>query len=333
LEIIAIIHTLWRRRLRVGLALVLSLAVGGAIAAMSHQTQIGIAVAHVLVDTPQSSLADLSANGGTATSIQAGLLANLTASPPLEEIIARKSGAPLRQMVVVPPPSTSGVADVLTQSASKLGPPKRSYLLSVTVDSVLPIIAIQAQAPDPTAAARLANGAVAALQQYVGTLAVTERIKPKQVTVLRPLGSAIAGSASVGTRKLYAAVAAVLLFVLSCAAIVAGPRVAALWRETKEDGLASEDRAGTRLDDGHSSGPVVTDEFAAGLAETLNEVGLDWTSKEPRHNVDEPEPAATEPTTSEDAWDQVEFGNGGERSSRSAFARMAGLTRGNGPGA
>ncbi len=231
MELITILRALWRRKLLVIIGLVVSVGVGAAIMVKSRRYNVGVAVAHVLVDTHRSTIADLGSDPTNGVSPRAYLLATLLASAPVEETIAKQAGIPSDRLVVVPPNPATAVPTNLQVNASTVGPPQQKYELTVGTDSTLPLITLSAQAPTSLDAARLANAGVTALQQYVSSTAAAQQIPQRQQTVVRPLGSAIAGVSSRGFRRLYAAVIAVMLFVLLCGAIVVIPRAARLWRE------------------------------------------------------------------------------------------------------
>jgi hypothetical protein len=250
MELIGILRVLRSRRLLVAIGLLCAIAIGVVVdfrvslglppTLQSRQYKVGLASASVLIDTPTSAVADLSPVGAEVLTGRAQLLADLMATPPVQTLIARQAGVPLRQLITVGP-AGAGIPPVptsLSQQAAQLKP-TNTYRLTIASEQTLPIIAVSTEAPDAPRAARLADSAVNALGQYLSSIASFQRIPPDKRPVVTSLGSAQAGEGVRGTRRIYGLVAGILAFGFFCSAIVLVSGVVRRWR-----GLEVED---TRL--------------------------------------------------------------------------------------
>lgn len=281
MELITILHRLWRRRKLVAIGFALSVAAGLLVSfrvslfppdLQSRQHTIGVSVAHLLVDTPKSTVVDLAPIGADTLGERADLLANLMATTPVEASIASRMSIPLQRLVIVPPSTPPVVFTPLAQNTSKKGPAPATYRVEVTTDPTIPMISMTAQAPSPYAAARLANNAVAALQDYLQGVASYQDVPGQRRLVVTPLGTAIAGVATRGPRRLYAVAAALVLFAGFCAAIIIMPGIVRQWRNVEDPRQVTEDSEIAPVDAGKQrvwvtrrhiptsgSGPLVVD--------------------------------------------------------------------------
>jgi hypothetical protein len=221
---ILILQELWRRRIIVGIALMLSILVGATIAYQvtpglpphfkSRQFEVGVASARVLVDTPHSIVADLNPSGAASLALHAQLLADLTASEPVRTAIAHSVGIPLQSLAVVPP-AVAGAPPVPTPVATAVTPPSGTSTLTMGVDSTLPLVSLSVQAPNQDQAAKLASGAVTALRSYLGTIAAAQKIPLYRQPRITSLGVQSA-TATRGPSRMFGAAATLVLFSLFC---------------------------------------------------------------------------------------------------------------------
>lgn len=261
MELIPVLKLLWRKRVLVGIALLFSVAVGVVVAFRvsllppelhSRQHNVGVASANILIDSPKSSLADLSPLGAGALDATADLLASVLATQGLEDQIATQAGIPFDRLLVALPSSGLPIPTALGTTAQASGSTAAKYKLVVTTDDPQPIISLAATAPDPQSAARLANGAIQALRQYLNSVAVREQIPARRRPVITRLGSPVVGLAFVGPRRLYGVAATVLLFALAIAAIVTASGIARAWRlaearEARKTESSDDDHDGRKL--------------------------------------------------------------------------------------
>lgn len=244
MEAVAILRLLWHRRLLVAVGLVLALVVGIAIAYKvslgvppkfeSRQYNVGIGSAEMLVDSPNSQVADLGASKPltdvASLTARARLLANLMAISPLKEQIARRAGVDPRKLVAVVP--SLGPQERNALDAASDGP--QAITLSVAFNEALPIITANTQAPSPQIAARLAAAAVTELKVYLNTLAAMQKVPDARQLVVSPLGPARYATVLRGPRRLFAVAAVIFVFGLWCASLVIGAHLARSWREADE---------------------------------------------------------------------------------------------------
>jgi hypothetical protein len=240
MQAVAILRQLWSQRLLVAVGMLLAAAVGIGMTYEvsglpprfeSRQYKVGIASAEVLVDSPSSQVADL--GGGKALTDVVGLasrarlLANLMAISPLKDRIALRAGVDPRTLVATAPsvdlPQRKDVLDT-----RPIGPTTNS--LTVDFNEVLPIITANAQAPTPQTAARISTAAVEELKLYLKTIAAADKVPGARQLVISRLGSARFATVERGPRRLYGILAALFVFGLWCASVVAGPRLARSWQ-------------------------------------------------------------------------------------------------------
>jgi hypothetical protein len=247
MEIGAALRDLWAHRVLVSLAAVLAILASIFLSYRvafpprieSRQYHVGIASATALVDTPRSQVVDLGGKddttneGGTLPS-RASLLANLMASSPLKEEIARRAGVAPDKLIAIAPsgvgvPAPTPLVSGATVTADD---PKANVLTTNVLSSAgqLPIIVVNTQAPDVAVAARLANGAIASLTDYLGTVAATDRVPSDRRLVVKQLGPASVATASRGPRRLFGLIAAIFVFGTACAMILFAPKLARGWR-------------------------------------------------------------------------------------------------------
>jgi hypothetical protein len=215
----------------------------------SREHRVGVASTSALIDTPTSQVADLGRNPGTdvgTLAARASLLASLMTNSPIRDEIARRAGIPPRTLIATPPatvgpaPSPSPAASDGTMSESD----PRASILRTSVPTVLsgqmPIIAVDAQAPDAARAARLANASLAVLKAHVESVAGTDRVPDPRRLVVRQLGPAFGTLVTRGPSPLLGVLAAIGIFTFACCAILAGTALAAAWRRADERDDAEE---------------------------------------------------------------------------------------------
>lgn len=286
MTVVTVLRELWSRRLlvAVGFALATAAAILMAFSVKpglpptftGRQYNVGVASAGVLVDSPSSLSIDLTGGQSKADveslSARARLLANLMATSPLKEQIARRAGVVPDRMIATAPTIGPAVDPFPVQiRASKVKPTDPdANILTVYVNEVLPIITAAAQAPEPATAARISTAAVQELTTYLKTVAATDRVPDARRLVIKPLGPATSATVTRGPRRLLAVIVFALVFGSWCAGIVFVTAVARNWREASaaeatdpDGGPAARPEAGPR-----ASAPA-TAEPHAGAAEEV----------------------------------------------------------------
>lgn len=282
MEVVSVLRLLWRQRLLVALGLLAALMVGIVMAYRvtpafpprieSRQYHVGIASASLLVDSPSSQVADLS--GGqvgidvSGLSSRARLLANLMATSPLKDQIARRAGISPASLVASVP-VTGSAAEPVPLSAQEEN--KRPNQLKITFNEELPIITADAQAATPELAARIASAAPEELVVFLRSVAASDRVPDVRQLVVSRLGEARSALVSRGPRRLFALIGLVSVFGLWCAGIVVVSRLACVWRQA-----ASDDRQG------FAAAPVARREHTPVDAPTIENAGDDEPPRPPR---------------------------------------------------
>jgi hypothetical protein len=237
----SLLRELGRHRRAVAAVLALSLAAGflalfsvgpGGIESRRHE--VGYARAAAVVDTQPSQAIDAVQAGGAVAELmnRAILIADLMTRSPLREEIADRAGAPREELLTQRPMNLLEQRltkrEVLRTTVSEDDP--EASILRVGVNPLLegenPIIGIDVRAPDPVRAARLADAAVAVIRD---DLARTQSSgsSPKRPIEVRRLEPATAETATLGPSTLFAALAAVAVLAVGCAATLAAVRVRA----------------------------------------------------------------------------------------------------------
>ncbi|HEX4692753.1 MAG TPA: hypothetical protein VH276_18780 [Solirubrobacteraceae bacterium] len=172
MELLVMLHILWRRRILVGVGVLLAVAVG--ILAGSHvqATTNGGSVSslRMVLDTVDSQLVAAAPNGSATLPTRALLLAETMATDRATRAIGRRGHVARGQLTVlgpssrkIPPVDTPLVSQVYLLASSASTP----YVVSVFADQVTPIITIEAQAADGARSATLARAAGTTLRSQL----------------------------------------------------------------------------------------------------------------------------------------------------------------------
>jgi hypothetical protein len=246
METVRILRELWRHRIVV-VVLAFLAAWGGFTVAYkivayspstpakleSRKYEIGVATARILVDTPNSQVVEVSPKGAETLNVRASLLASLMVEGAVKAAIARRAGLRPDRFVAIAesanePPSPEAKATASDPQASVL-----TTSVPVTQGDQLPIIEIEAQAPDASRAARLADAAVSGLRDYLDSQAALEKVPDARRLRVTGLGAAQAQTSVRGPRLLKTVVAAILLFGAGCALILAIAALVRGWRQAE----------------------------------------------------------------------------------------------------
>ena len=105
----------------------------------------------------------------------------------------------------------------------------------------MPVLTIDSEAPSAAEAGRLANGAVAGMEDYLRALAAHENLKPSQQVTLRQLGTAQGAVVDPGVNVEAALVVFVLAFIAAATATLWLARVRQGWRSAaaRPDGFVA----------------------------------------------------------------------------------------------
>lgn len=236
MELIAVLRVLWARRWLVGSAFIVAVAIG---VLMTYNVSLGVppkldrkqhligqASAQVLIDTPSSQVANLAPTiDPNALYTRASLLADLMGTAPAQQAIAARLGIPVWDLSVTPPPTSIAVpikATPLALAGTRVGAARSRWQLAINVDPNLSIIAFSAIAPSPGQAGQLTNAAIAVLRERVKLAMTGQKVPALQQVVVNVIDPSRGGVLATGPRKLYGIAAALVVFFLSCFAIVVG---------------------------------------------------------------------------------------------------------------
>jgi hypothetical protein len=195
------------RRRRKAIILVVSVLVGIAVALStlytisvlppglhSRSVTIGVAATHLVIDAPQGLVP---ATGATSLEYstytdEATMLANVLATDPVRTMVARAMR--VNADVVTARARITGVDigaytdQVAEQRANEILVQNRPYKLETQADPNLPEIAIYGQAPSASAAARIVDAAVTALQHYISANPSVTGLGRRQQPMIKQLG-------------------------------------------------------------------------------------------------------------------------------------------------
>lgn len=221
MELVAFMRILWTHRRAVGLGFVAACAIGVGVGG-SPSSSSGLAWSRLVLDTPRSQLIDSAPEGAETLPWRAALLAHLVASEPVKRQIAQQLGVRSDELLVVDPslkvPEVSASLPKAAAEAAAISP--RPYVLSVDVSNeVLPLISIEAAAPDRGRAVRLAEAAGGALRSEASP-GGRRRLQPFVVEEAAPVR---ARTLTEGGAPVTAVAAAVMVFGLWCACVVVLP--------------------------------------------------------------------------------------------------------------
>lgn len=188
----------------------------------SRQYTVAAASSEVLVDSASSQVVDLGDSEAPTNVValinRARLLANLIATSPLKDDVARRAGIDARTFIAAAPSLGSDGPNGGTIDTS-VGDPAAN-IMTVDFDDSLPIITINARASQPRTAIRIASAAAAELGAYLRSVESLQNLPGARRLVTDPLGPARSGTLRYRPRRLLALMTGLLLFGLWCAGAV-----------------------------------------------------------------------------------------------------------------
>jgi capsular polysaccharide biosynthesis protein len=240
MDLVNILRELWRQKVLVVLAAIVSIVVGLSASydvsyfppsLQQRSFEVGAAQTQVLVDRrqsavvafPRSSVGDSLTN--QALTSRAATLARIVPTSDIVEDIARRMRLPVQAIAVTPPPDPvpqgqtrqTQAADRATNIVAEGG----RYRLLLKDNSVAPVISIYAQAPDARGAQRLADRTVDALTAYVKKQQRRDDVADSRRVDVTQLGRVNGGTVSESPNPTIAFVAGIGTFVLLLIVILA----------------------------------------------------------------------------------------------------------------
>lgn len=240
MEAVTILRELWRRRMAVGLVALVAILMGllltfrVGIPPESRRYEVGIATTRVLVDTPQSQVIKVDPKGSETLGLRANVLANLMVEGEAKAAIARRAGLKPKRLFA----TAESALKPQTISPKVRRNPNINLISTRVVTNLdgeqLPIIEIEAQAPDAERATALANASVSGLTDYLDARAATgEEVDANRRLRVTGLGTPQATVSTRGPGAAVALAAAIFVFLGGCAAILFGSALARGWRQAE----------------------------------------------------------------------------------------------------
>jgi capsular polysaccharide biosynthesis protein len=233
MELAQILRTLGQRKL--ALALIVAFGIAAALAVgyqvtfsppglKSRAVPSGQATTQILIDSPQSAIADLKQDTAPLVT-RATVFAQFMTSSTIRDRIAAATGIPAAQITAEGPFSGPGEAqNVVTPSEARGGQvlaQTHPYKLTFVAQDQLPLVSVYASGPTPALAAKLANGVYAAVRDYVDDVAQQDSTDPQHRVTVRQLGTANAGTVTTGGSKAIMVLAFLAIVILGCLLIIA----------------------------------------------------------------------------------------------------------------
>jgi hypothetical protein len=230
MELTQILNTL--RRVKI---LVAAVAVVALLAAISTSYSItssglvskshayGAAQTQILIDSPRSSLIDLSQETAALAS-RAAVYAQFMRSNAVKAYIGRAVGIRGDAIATSGPFTTAGGTQNIPRPSearsNEVAAEAQQYRLVFDYQQDLPIVSVYAQAPTAESAIRLASGTVTGVQTYIDKLENQTHVPANAKTVVRELGSPDGGWVTAGVNPIMMVLAFIAVMIFGCFAIV-----------------------------------------------------------------------------------------------------------------
>jgi hypothetical protein len=216
------LRVLWRRRIVVVVGALLAIAAAVVGIQRGAAAPTASSLTKVLIDTPKSLVADAQARGAGTIYTRARLVGGLIADGDAKAAVARRVRLQPSELAIMGP-GAAAPPDVLTplaEQAITVAKVTQPYIVSVEVAPNLPIISIDAKAPDRDQAVKLDRAAV-------DTLSSVARVAPGggSSVAIEQLGRPLITTKAPGGGKAKAVGGALALFILWCLGCVVLDRV------------------------------------------------------------------------------------------------------------
>jgi capsular polysaccharide biosynthesis protein len=232
MELAQILRTLGRRKL--ALTFVLLIATAAALATgykvgfnppklESRAVPSGQATTQILVDSPQSAIADLKQDTAPLVT-RATVFAQFMTSSTIRERISAATGIPANQITAEGPFSGPGADQNAVTPSEARGSQVRAqthpYRLTFVAQEQIPLVSVYASGPTAELAAKLANGVFVAVKGYVDEIAAADSTNPEHRVTVRQLGSAGASTVQTGGSKAVMVLAFLAITIFGCLFII-----------------------------------------------------------------------------------------------------------------
>ncbi len=222
MDTVTILRDLWRLRRAVVIVAMLALVAGTAVLYKisfppnleSRRYDVGHATARILVDTPSSQVVEVAPKGSDTLGVRANLLASLMVDGVVKSAIAHRAGLPPSDLVGISEAASEPVP--VTKAPSRRDFVLTTRVLTNTGGDQLPIIEIEAQAPDRPGAARLGAAAIAGLRDYLDSKAARQQVPDADRLQVTGLGAPQADTEVRGPAPAIAVLVVLVVFGFGC---------------------------------------------------------------------------------------------------------------------
>jgi capsular polysaccharide biosynthesis protein len=223
MELAEILRILKARKVA-ALAVLAAAVVAAVLVRMSvHSVPTGAATVQILVDSPDSALANLSQETVPLTT-RASVFAQVMTSATVLEDIAHAAGVPAGEITAQGPYSGAGQSlDVVTPSEARgnqLLAEQTKYKLTFLAQTNEPVVTASVQAPTAAAAARIAAAIYPGVQRYVTQLQEQSRTPSVHRVTIRELGPPQSGPVNSSARSTLMAAAFLGVLVIGLLALL-----------------------------------------------------------------------------------------------------------------
>lgn len=218
-----ILLKLWKLRLFVAVGVVLATAAAVVSVKAFHSAVYASASTEMLVDSPQSALADAETDltGYTARAV---VFSRLMTSPQVLQYIGRAAGIPGNMIAATGPVEVNGSPNTSSSPTAdqngRVVSVATNYKLNFVQNPELPTVDVYAQAPTTKQAIALADGAVNGFAAFVSQLNGASSISVGKRITIRQLGAATGGVVDPSASKSIAGLIFVAVLLLWCAALL-----------------------------------------------------------------------------------------------------------------
>ena len=198
MELRLILQRLLWHKAALGAVLAVAVALAWLAGSRSEVTTTGAATTQILIDAPQSALANLKQNTLPLTT-RAGMFAQFMASTAVRESIAQEAGIPAGDILAKGPyddPEAAPTGIDPGSAPSSATPP--GYVLTFVAQEEVPVVTVYVQAPDAASASKLAGGVAAGVQRYVDSLLADSDLPQNDRVKIRGLGIPEGGEVTSG---------------------------------------------------------------------------------------------------------------------------------------
>ena len=210
-------QVLRRRPLLVALIVIAAVAAAVGMKVTSHAVPTGAATVQLVVDSPQSALADLKQDPLPLVS-RAQVFAQLMSSSVVLADIAKAAGVPPSALTAEGPYSGAGqTLDVPTPSEARgaqVVATNIPYHFTFVPDANIPLVTASVQGPTPAAAGKLANAVYPGIEMWLKSLQASGGVPTSARVTVRQLGNAQAGAVNSSSTTTLAGIAGVAVLLV-----------------------------------------------------------------------------------------------------------------------